>query len=77
MFDIFVFYAGKYTTFVYLCNMEKKKTGGRARQFDPHKAVKVQLFVPENDVAMSVAVAKRAIMKRYKALQGGGCVNHE
>lgn len=46
--------------------MEKKKTGGRARQFDPHKAVKVQLFVPENDVAMSVAVAKRAIMKRYK-----------
>ena len=57
--------------------MEKKKTGGRARQFDPHKAVKVQIFVPENDVAMSVAVAKRAIMKRYKALQGGGCVNHE
>lgn len=57
--------------------MEKKKTGGRARQFEPHKAVKVQLFVPENDVAMSVAVAKRAILKRYKALQGGGCVEHE
>lgn len=57
--------------------MEKKKTGGRARQFEPHKAVKVQLFVPENDIAMSVAVAKRAIMKRYKALQGGGCINHE
>lgn len=56
--------------------MEKKKTGGRARQFEPHKAVKVQLFVPENDVAMSVAVAKRAILKRYKALQEG-CVNHE
>lgn len=70
--------AVKYTTFVYICRMEgKKKTGGRARQFDPHKAVKVQLFVPENDVQMSVAVAKRAIMKRYKALQGGGCVNHE
>lgn len=57
--------------------MEKKKTGGRARQFEPHKAVKVQIFVPENDVQMSVAVAKRAIMNRYKALQDGGCVKHE
>jgi hypothetical protein len=49
---------------------KRKKTGGRQRMFDPVKAVKCIVFVPENDVEMSMAVARAAVQRRFTKLKG-------
>lgn len=46
-------------------NAKKQKHGGRKKMFDPVKAVKKTIFVPANDVELSMAVAKAAVMRRF------------
>jgi hypothetical protein len=47
---------------------KRKKTGGRQKMFDPVRAVKCIIFLPENDVEMSMAVAKAAVQRRFNKL---------
>jgi len=49
---------------------KRKKTGGRQRMFHPVQAVRCIIFLPENDVEMSMAVAKAAVQRRFNKLSG-------
>lgn len=75
----FVFHAAninKSLTFATM-NTKKQKHGGRRKMFDPVPAVKKTIYVPANDVQLSMAVAKAAVQRRFEKLSAGKVMKKE